>query len=113
MALRHAEPGEVISLKPTGAEFQADANSTAIVKSDAFEAIRLVITAGGEMPSHAVAGHITLQCIQGHVRLVLADREVDLRPEDWVYLEGGEPHAVRGIENSSLLLTILLDGRNV
>lgn len=48
MALHHATPGEVIdlSLRPLSAETE---HSTAIVKTDEFEAIRLVIPRGTDM----------------------------------------------------------------
>jgi quercetin dioxygenase-like cupin family protein len=32
-----------------------------------------------------------------------------LNAGEWVYLDGGEPHSVKGIEDSSLLLTILFE----
>jgi hypothetical protein len=32
-----------------------------------------------------------------------------LAPGQWIYLDGGEKHAVVGVEDSSLLLTILFD----
>jgi quercetin dioxygenase-like cupin family protein len=32
-----------------------------------------------------------------------------MRPGDWLYLGPGTPHAVRGITDGALLLTILFD----
>lgn len=109
MALKHARPGEVVNLRPLGREALAGAKTGAIVKSDAFEAVRLVVQAGKEIPSHKVAGPITLQCIEGRVQLGLETGTLDLGPGDWVYLEGGAPHSVRGVEDASLLLTILFE----
>jgi quercetin dioxygenase-like cupin family protein len=108
MALHHANPGEVVDLRPLGARLR-DATSTAIIKEERFEAIRLIIPAGTEIPSHEVPGNLTLHCLEGRVSLGMAQAAVELSAGDWVYLRGGEPHSVTGIEDASLLLTILLD----
>jgi quercetin dioxygenase-like cupin family protein len=101
VALTHAEPGEVVAL-------QSGAKTAALVKRDRFEAVRLVVPAGVTIPTHQVGGFLTLYCLEGHAVLV-ADRDIEMRPGDWVYLDRGAPHAVRGIEDSALLLTILFD----
>lgn len=108
MALKHAAPGEVVDLRPLGPRLSA-ARTHAIVRTSSFEAVRLVVPAGVEIPSHKVPGRITLQCIEGHARLALTDETIDLRSGDWIYLDGNEPHSVEGIENTSLLLTILFE----
>lgn len=108
MALHHAKPGEVVDLQPLGPKLK-ETKSTAIIKSGAFETIRLIVHAGAEMPAHEVAGNITLHCLEGRVKIGLHDSSFDLKANEWVYLEGGESHSVKGIEDSSLLLTILLD----
>lgn len=109
MALKHAAPGEVVNLRPLGASFDA-AKTSAIVKSDRFEAVRLVVAAGATIPSHRVEGYITLHCLEGRVVLD-AQREIELAAGDWVYLDRGTPHSLRGLEDSTLLLTILFDRR--
>ena len=108
MALKHAQPGEVVDLRPLG-EHLAEARTSAIVRTSSFEAARLVLAAGSEIPTHKVAGRITLHCIEGRVELGLPDADVELVAGDWLYLDGGEPHSVRGVEDSSLLLTILFE----
>lgn len=34
-----------------------------------------------------------------------------MKAGDWLYLEGGDTHRVKGLEDSALLLTILFDGK--
>ncbi len=68
---------------------------------------RLIVKAGSELPAHAVTGEITLHCLEGHVALQIDEQTVELSAGQWIYLEGGRRHAVKGIEDSSLLLTIL------
>jgi quercetin dioxygenase-like cupin family protein len=48
-----------------------------------------------------------LHCLEGRVILGLSDRSIELAAGEWCYLDGGAKHSVRGIEHSSLLLTIL------
>lgn len=112
MALKHAAPGEVVDLRPLGPRLAAG-KTRAIVRTASFEAVRLVVPAGTEIPKHKVPGPITLQCIEGHVRLGLTDGTVELRAGDWVHLEGGAPHSVKGIEDTSMLLTILFEGNQM
>ena len=108
MALHHAKAGEVVDLRPLGDRLR-DARTTAIIKEDRFEAIRLIVPAGTQIPSHEVSGNITLYCIEGRVGLGLERTAAELAAGEWVYLSGGETQSVTGIEDSSLLLTILLD----
>ncbi len=108
MALKHTAPGEVVDLRPLGSRLSAT-RTHAIVRTSSFEAVRLVMPAGVEIPSHRVPGRITLQCIEGHAQLGLNDETIDLRAGDWVYLDGDEPHSVKGIEDASLILTILFE----
>ena len=108
MALRHAKPGETVDLAPMGPSIK-NARSSAIIKSAHFEAIRLIVTKGAEIPDHEVPGNITLHCLEGHVELGLEASSIALKANQWVYLDGGASHSVRGIEDSSLLLTIFFD----
>lgn len=108
MALEHAAPGEVVDLRALGSRLSAT-RTHAIVRTSSFEAVRLVVPAGIEIPTHRVPGRITLQCIEGHAKLGLTDETIDLRAGDWVYLDCDEPHSVKGIEDASLLLTILFE----
>lgn len=104
MALRHALPGEVVDLlKPR----QELGRTAAIVKANSFEAVRLVVNAGTEIPSHQVEGAITLQCVSGRTIVGFQSSEVELQVGQWLYLEGGMPHWLRGVEDSVLMLTIL------
>lgn len=107
MALRHAVSGEVIDLRPLG-DALATSKTSAIVKTEQFEAVRLVVPARTTIPQHQVEGCITLHCLEG--RVVLGHEEdVELGPGDWIYLERNVPHSVQAVEDSSLLLTIFFD----
>ena len=109
MALEHAESGKVVDLSPFGNTLGA-ARTAAIVKTESFEVIRLVVHAGEHIPEHKVKGAITLHCLEGRAMLELESGDLTLNRNDWVYLDGGILHAVKADEDSALLLTIFLAG---
>ncbi len=108
MALRHYGPGQKARLAKPGSTLD-ETRGTALVKTDRFEAVNLVLRSGSSIPAHAVDGYITLQCLEGRVTLSMERGEIELEPGDWVYLEGGEKHGLEAAEDSSLLLTILFN----
>jgi quercetin dioxygenase-like cupin family protein len=105
MAIPHAQPGEVIDVRPLGPAL-AGARTTALVKTGCLEVIRLVIPRGKEIPTHATRGEITVQCVEGRVAFTTGDLTHELGAGQLVYLRGEQPHSVRGIDNASLLITI-------
>ncbi len=106
MAIAHAEPGQVVDL--LGREKDSDkARTTALVKTEKFEAIRLIVRQNSKIATHQVDGPITLSCLAGRVRLGLPEGAVDLSAGDWTYLDGGVAHSVEGIADAVLLLTIV------
>ena len=107
MALHHASPGEVIDL---GLPAQtADTPGTrAIVKTDRFEAIRLVLEQGDAIPAHRVASQLTLQCLEGRANVKLADRTLALHADQWVFLDANTVHGIDAVTDTVLLMTIIL-----
>jgi quercetin dioxygenase-like cupin family protein len=111
MALRRASAGQIVDLQPLGTGLK-QARTTAIVKSEAFEAVRLVVRAGNDIKPHKVNGPITLHCLEGQALLRLPAATLELSGGQWVYLDGGEPHSISAIEDTSFLLTILFANGN-
>ena len=107
MSIPHAAPGEVIDVRPLGTAFR-DAVTTALVKTDGLEVIRLVVLAGKEIAPHKAKGAITVQCLEGRVAFVVGDRTTELVAGHLLYLPAGERHSVTGLEDATLLLTIRL-----
>src|SRR5688572_3418731 len=98
MALKHALPGEIVDLRPLGSGLASETTS-ALVKSDRFEAVRLIVRAGTTIPPHQVPGYVTLHCLEGQVSLGPSGAE--LSAGDWLYLDRGTPHSVHGNKDSS------------
>ena len=110
MALDRARSGEVIDLSPLGPDI-ANARSTALIKADRFETIRLIVPSKSRIPPHQVSGEITLHCLEGRVRIGLENDSIELAADQWVYFDGGVVHSVEGIEDACVLLTIMLPAR--
>ena len=105
MALPHAQAGEKIHLESVNS---TGAKTAALVKTDRFEAARLVLASGATIQRHSVPGHVILYCIEGSV-LLDANRHTELESGDWIYLDRGEVHGLCAMSDSSLLLTVLFD----
>lgn len=107
MAISHAASGELIDVRPLGADLRQTSSST-LVRADHLEVFRFVLIAGKTAPDHKASGAITIQCLEGEVELEAHGRTQILRSGQMVYLADAEPHAVKALEDSSLLVTILL-----
>lgn len=107
MAIHHAASGELIDVRPL-AEGLKSSVSKALYKTDHLEVFRMVLLAGKTMPAHHVAGEVTVLCLEGSVEFSVAGSGRLMREGDLVCLAGGEDHALKAVENSSCLVTILL-----
>lgn len=103
---QHAYPGRPFDLRPEGPSL-ATATTFPLVKEESFEAIRIVIRKDHEMVDHQVAGAITIYCLEGRIAFTARGQTHELRAGHWLFLLGNEPHSLRGIKDSTFLLTIL------
>ncbi len=107
MAIAHAASGQVIDVQPLAHQF-CDARTVALFKSNELEVMRLVMPAGKTMPMHGIKGEVTVHCLEGAVELTAHGQTQRLAAGQLVWLEGGVEHALTAVQNSSLLLTIVL-----
>ena len=107
MALHHAASGELIDVRPLGREL-VSSTSRALFKSKHLEVLRMVLLAGQAVPPHEVAGELTAQCIEGAVEFTAAGTTHTMRQGDLICLTGCEDYAIRALEDSSCLVSIVL-----
>lgn len=107
MAIHHAASAEVFDVRPLGSRLK-DTITKVLVKTDTLEVIRIVLPAGKQLPPHRVEGEITVQCLEGRVSFDADGTMHELVQGQMLYLAGGATHALRGVEDSSVLVTILL-----
>jgi quercetin dioxygenase-like cupin family protein len=107
MAIPHATPGMPVDLRSQG-ESLSQARTNALVKNDSFEAIRLVIPRGHEVcHNHQVEGMLTLHCLEGRIAFTADGDTRELAAGHWLFLTGGVPHTIRGLEDALALLTVI------
>lgn len=104
--LHHATSGELIDVRPL-ADKLPQSISTALLRTDNLEVMRLVLPADKSMPEHHVPGEITLLCLEGTVELQAHDKTQVLQQGQMIYLMGNVPYALRALEDSSVLMTML------
>ena len=107
MAIPHAQAGQPMDLSPLAAAVSTTKTAT-LAKTPNLELIRLVLPAGKVIPSHHVPGPITVQCLEGEVRLTAAGKTQTLTAGKLVWLEGNDPHALEAVSDASVLVTIVL-----
>ena len=105
MALEHAQPGQPIDIAPLGDALRESATH-AILKTRSVELMRVVLRAGEALPPHNVRGELTLLCIEGAVQVSIDAATTELRASQLVLLPAQTQHAVRALEDTSLLLTV-------
>lgn len=109
MAIPHAKPCEVIDLSPSESK-NSESQTTTLFKTGHVEVLRLVLPAGKRIEPHEVAGEVIVQCLEGTVEFEARGKQQLLTPGTLLYLLGGDKHAVRAVDASVMLLTILLPG---
>lgn len=107
MAIPHAKSGNVIDVRPLGPAL-ANTKTTTLVKSGTLEVLRLIVPANKDIAQHQTNGEVTIQCLEGSVGIHVNGLTQVLDAGQLMYLSAGELHAVRGITDASLLVTILL-----
>lgn len=107
MAIPHAQPGEVIDVRPLGSAL-AGTKTTTLIKCENLEVIRLVIPQGKEIPPHKTRGAITVHCLEGRIAFTTGGITHELAAGELLYVEGEQLHSVLGIQDASLLVTLTL-----
>ena len=107
MAIPHAQPGEVVDVRPLGTGL-ATARTSTLIKTDKVEVIRLVMAQGKVLAEHKAHGEILVQCLEGQIAFSALGQTHRLTAGQLLYLPAGEPHSVQCLEDASFLLTILL-----
>lgn len=108
MAIPHAGPGLPVDLQPES-EALSEAKTRALIKDDAFEVIRMVLPSESEVcHEHHLKGPITVQCLKGQITLAIGGDKHALKMGQWTFVPAGAPHTITGIQDSLVLLTLIL-----
>jgi len=111
MAIPHAGPGELIDVRPLEDELPETKTRT-LLKTDDMQVLRLVLPEGKKIAEHKAVGEITVQCLEGRVAFTAMGKTEVLAAGRMIYLPAAQPHALHAMEDSSLLVTLLLHQPN-
>ncbi len=85
-------------------------SSKTLAKYPDFRIVLVLMKPGSEMKEHHADARISIQNIQGRIRLQLPDRALELGSGELMCLESGIAHDVKAIEESAFLITVSWPG---
>jgi nucleotide-binding universal stress UspA family protein/quercetin dioxygenase-like cupin family protein len=101
------KPGDIVEVRPLG-DALASATSKLLAAADEMEIIRLVVPAGKEVTEHKTRGRVIVHCLEGRVKFTALGKTKNFAAGELLYLRRGETYTVQGVEDASLLVTVLL-----
>ena len=107
MALPHAQPLDVISVRPLGPDL-GSAVSTSLLKTPRIQLLHLVLPARHDQPPHHVDDECTIHCLEGDVEVAMPGGVRRLGPGQLVVLPAGQPYSLGARADSAVLMTLLL-----
>lgn len=107
MALPHAQPLDVVDIRPLGPALH-DAVSTSLLKSERLQLMHLVLPAQRTLPRHHVADECVIHCLEGDVEVEMPGGTRRLGPGQLVVLAAGQPYSLGARVDSAVLMTLLL-----
>ena len=107
MAQIRAQSGQVVSVRPF-ADRLDEVRTTAVIKADQLEVVRIVLPAGKGLREHSAPGEITVQCIEGRIEFRTPTALQVLEAGDFIHLRPHEPHALNATVDSSALVTMCI-----
>ena len=114
-------PGQVVSV-PTllanrdhvpicpaadGSPIQGRPSKVVLVKTNEVEVVNLIVPEGIAIPTYEAPGEAILHCLEGQIQVRANGNQHLLRTGDLLYLLVDEPFSLQGIEDASLLVTII------
>ena len=85
-------------------------SSKTLAKYPDFRVVLVVMKAGSEMKEHHADARISIQSLQGKLRVHLPDQPVELGAGELICLEAGIHHDVEALEESAFLITVSWPG---
>ncbi len=85
-------------------------SSKTLAKYPDFRIVLVLMKPDSEMKEHHADARISIQTIQGRIRLQLPDQALELGSGELMCLESGIAHDVKAIEESAFLITVSWPG---
>lgn len=100
------KPGEIVDVRRSGPAL-TKIRTEKLVRAEEFEIKRLFVPAGKEIAEHKAPGTLIVECREGRVAFTALGKTQELQAGELLFLPAGEPHSLKGLEDASVLLTIL------
>jgi quercetin dioxygenase-like cupin family protein len=97
---------EVEQLRQQPSYLKGDPSGRTLVKEPDLRIVLMALKAGARLQEHHASGPISVQAIEGRLRVRLAAESFELTAGQLLALESGIRHDVEAIEDSAFLLTI-------
>lgn len=104
-----------ISLSEAAAQLRAEPHAAvaghrqvALVKRGPLTLILYAFESGGVLKEHRANGDVTIHVLSGRLEIAAASEAISLGAGELLALAPDEPHAVRALEASEMLLTVCL-----
>jgi quercetin dioxygenase-like cupin family protein len=97
---------EVATLQQEETWRRGDRNARTLVEESGLRVVLTVLRAGTRIREHRTDGWVTIQTLEGYIRVESTAETLDLVAGRLLALEPSEPHDVAAIEQSAFLLTI-------
>lgn len=111
MATHHASAGEIVDLQ-TWANDLPEQVSKVITVTDDIELARLVFKSGDSFPENILPGPVILHCLTGKIQLNVSGTVKQLLPGQLSFLFAVEPHSIKVLADSVILITIVFSHNN-
>ncbi len=85
-------------------------SSKTLAKYPDFRIVLVLMKPGSEMKEHHADARISIQTIQGKIRLQLSDQALELGSGELMCLESGIAHDVKALAESAFLITVSWPG---
>jgi quercetin dioxygenase-like cupin family protein len=105
--MHQTKPGLVAKVRKVDRAAQQHEIATLIGTSD-LRIEQILIPAGQTIPTYEAAGQVVIHCLEGRIALTALETKRELGAGDVLYLTINEPFSTEGLEDSSLLVTMIL-----
>lgn len=99
-------PAFAKQLKQESTWKESDRNSITVFKTDGMSIVLIALHKGAEMPRHNTDGIISVQVLEGQIKITADIKTVELSAGHMLTLHENIPHSVLAIKESLFLLTL-------
>ena len=78
-----------------------------LVKTPQVEILQLIIPAGRDVPTHQAQGDVVVHCLEGRASVLALGHSYELKSGQILHLSLDDQFSIRGIENASVLVTLI------